>query len=280
MPESRTKIMGVINVTPDSFSDGGKWLDPKRAIAHGYELHAQGADLLDIGGESTRPGAHRISAQEELDRVLPVIEGLTGVGVPLSVDTTRSEVAAEALLAGAHIVNDVSGGQADPAMIDLVADRGCPFILSHWRGPSDVMNSLATYEDVLGDVSTELLRQVDVVLAGGMREEQIILDPGLGFAKDAPANWELLAGIDHLKGLGFPLLLGASRKRFLGELFANDPDYRGPGDRDQATAAITAIAAHHGVWGVRVHDVASSSDAAQVAQAITLARTSTAKEDR
>lgn len=267
----RTQIMGVINVTPDSFSDGGRWLESGTAIDHGIELREAGADLLDIGGESTRPGARRISAPEEISRILPVIAGLRGAGVPLSVDTMRAEVAERALDAGVGVINDVSGGRADPRMAPLIAERECTYILSHWRGPSDIMNTLTDYDDVVTDVVSEMMAQVDDVLAAGVRPEQIIIDPGLGFAKDARANWELLAHLDRLTGLGYPLLIGASRKRFLGELLAGRGGV-GVSDRDQATAAITAIAAHHGVWGVRVHEVSASVDAILVAEAIRMAK--------
>lgn len=268
----RTQIMGVINVTPDSFSDGGEWFDHYRAIAHGIELRDAGADLLDIGGESTRPGAQRISAEEENRRILPVIEGLSSAGVPLSVDTMRAEVAERALEAGASIVNDVSGGRADERMAPLVAEWGCQYIISHWRGPSEIMNTLADYDDVLADVSRELMSQVESALSAGVKSEQIIIDPGLGFAKEARANWELIADLEHLMGLGYRVLIGASRKRFLGEILAGRGSEISPSSRDQATAAITAIAAHQGVWGVRVHEVSASMDAILVAEAIRMAK--------
>src|SRR5690625_744713 len=263
-----TKIMGVINVTPDSFSDGGQWFNAQNAIAHGRTMIDEGADLLDVGGESTRPGASRIDDEEELRRVLPVLQGLADQGVPLSVDTMRASVAQQALDHGATIVNDVSGGRADANMAPLIAERGCTYIISHWRGPSDLMNTLTDYDDVVADVCHELLALVDDVLAAGVRESQIIIDPGLGFAKDASANWELIANLDALMGLGFPLLIGASRKRFLGELLRSRGKQSPPVNRDQATAAITAIAAHHRVWGVRVHHVPPSQDAILVAEAI------------
>jgi len=267
-----TKIMGVINVTPDSFSDGGQWFNAQNAIAHGRTMIDEGADLLDVGGESTRPGASRIDDEEELRRVLPVLQGLADQGVPLSVDTMRASVAQQALDHGATIVNDVSGGRADANMAPLIAERGCTYIISHWRGPSDIMNTLTDYDDVVADVCHELLAQVDDVLAAGVRESQIIIDPGLGFAKDASANWELIANLDALMGLGFPLLIGASRKRFLGELLRSRGKQSPPVNRDQATAAITAIAAHHRVWGVRVHHVPPSQDAILVAEAIRMAK--------
>lgn len=268
----RTRIMGVINVTPDSFSDGGQWFDAEQAIAHGRELRSAGADLLDVGGESTRPGAQRISEAEEIARILPVITGLAGNGVPVSIDTMRAGVAQRAIAAGVGIINDVSGGRADPAMAPLIAEAGCLFIISHWRGPSQIMNELATYDDVVAEVSSELMSQVDDALAAGVAPEQIIIDPGLGFAKNGDQNWRLLANLDRLQALGFPLLIGASRKRFLGELLEAGGEHRAPQDRDRATAAITAIAAHHGVWGVRVHEVSASADAISVAEAIRMAK--------
>jgi len=279
MSASRTRIMGVINVTPDSFSDGGKWFDPDRAVARGLELRAAGADLLDVGGESTRPGARRVTEEEEVARVVPVLAGLRHAGVPLSVDTMRAEVAAAALEAGAEIVNDVSGGLADPDMIPLVADHGCTYILSHWRGHSRVMDDLARYDDVVTEVLGELLTQVDRALAGGVRREQIVIDPGLGFAKDAAANWQIIAHLAEFMAPGYPLLIGASRKRFLGELLQGSGRAVPPTSRDQATAAVTAIAAHHGVWGVRVHEVSPSADAVLVAEAIRMANNSL-KEER
>lgn len=272
VPHGPTKVMGVINVTPDSFSDGGQWFNREVAIAHGKHLLAQGADLLDIGGESTRPGAQRISAAEEIDRIIPVLEGLRESGVPLSVDTMRTEVAERALRAGASLINDVSGGRADPAMAGLVADRGCRYVLSHWRGHSDIMTSLAHYEDVVAEVIEELSAQIEVFLTAGVRAEQLIIDPGLGFAKDARANWLLLAGVEELMGLGLPVLVGASRKRFLGELLAGYGAESLPIFRDRATAAITALVAEKGVWGVRVHEVSASVDAVRVATAVRMAK--------
>lgn len=272
MQHTRTQVMGVVNVTPDSFSDGGQWFDANAAITRGRALLAEGADLLDIGGESTRPGANRIEAEEELRRVLPVLAGLSDAGAPLSIDTMRSEVAGRALEAGASIINDVSGGKADPAMAPLIAERGCSYILSHWRGPSHMMNTLAHYEDVVTEVIDELMAQVDAVVSAGVDPERVIIDPGLGFAKDGGANWELIAHLERLMGQGYPVLIGASRKRFLGELRQRRGVDARPNHRDQATAAVTAIAAHQGVWGVRVHEVSASVDAISVAQAIRMAK--------
>lgn len=264
--------MGVVNVTPDSFSDGGQWFDHDVAAAHARHLIAQGADLVDIGGESTRPGAGRVTAAEELDRVLPVVRELVTEGIAVSVDTMRGAVAEAALDAGATFINDVSGGQADPHMAAVVADRGCDYVLSHWRGHSDVMTRLAQYQDVVGEVRSELMAQVEMLTAAGVQPGQIILDPGLGFAKDAGANWEILAHIHELMAEGFRVLVGASRKRFLGELLASQGAESLPLFRDRATAAVTALMAEQGVWAVRVHEVMASVDAIRVAVAIRQAK--------
>jgi dihydropteroate synthase len=267
----RCAVLGVLNVTPDSFSDGGRFLDHGHAVAHGVALHDAGADLVDVGGESTRPGAGRVDAAEERARVLPVIRDLVAEGVPVSVDTTRAAVAETAIEAGASVVNDVSGGLADPAMARVVAQARVPWILMHWRGHSDRMGALATYEDVLGEVRAELVARVDAAVLAGVNPGKIVLDPGLGFAKDAAHNWALLRRLDVLVGLGFPVLVGASRKRFLGELLADaDGTPRPAAGRDVATAAITALAACAGAWGVRVHDVAASMDAVAVSTAMQL----------
>ena len=264
----RTLVMGVVNVTPDSFSDGGQFLSPDAAISQGRALALAGADILDIGGESTRPGSERVTLDEELSRVIPVIEALANDGHHVSVDTMRGAVAIEAVRAGACIVNDVSGGQAEPEMLPTIASLDVPYIVMHWRGHGDVMNSLATYDDVLHDVATELSRRVDAAVAHQVDPHRIVLDPGLGFAKNADHNWALLNGIETLKLLGRPLLIGASRKRFLGELLAEpDGTPRAVFARDAATDAISAIAAHHGAWAVRVHDVRASADAVRVAAA-------------
>lgn len=260
--------MGILNVTPDSFSDGGRFLDRDGAVAHGVALYRAGADLVDIGGESTRPGAERVPPEIESQRVLPVIKDLVAEGVSVSIDTTRAGVAEAAVAAGACVVNDVSGGLADPGMAATVAAAGVPWILMHWRGPSSRMNELARYRDVLADVRTELVARVDAALLAGVDPARLVLDPGLGFAKTAAHNWALLRGLDVLLELGFPVLVGASRKRFLGELLTGvDGDARPTPGRDAATAAITALAARAGAWGVRVHDVESSLDAVAVAAA-------------
>lgn len=264
----RTLVMGVVNVTPDSFSDGGQFLSPAAAIAQGRALALAGADILDIGGESTRPGAARVSVDEELSRVIPVIEALAADGHHISVDTMRGAVAAEAVRAGACIVNDVSGGLGESDMLPTVAELEVPYILMHWRGHSDVMNSLTNYDDVLHDVATEISRRIDAAIAHRIDPHRIVLDPGLGFAKDAEHNWALLRGMETMKLLGRPLLIGASRKRFLGELLAEpDGTPRAVFARDAATDAITAISAFLGAWAVRVHDVRASADAVRVAAA-------------
>ena len=264
----RCVVMGVLNVTPDSFSDGGRYLGLDQALEHAREMWVRGADLIDVGGESTRPGASRVDAATELQRVLPVIKTLAAEGVALSVDTTRAAVAAAALEAGAHIVNDVSGGLADPDMARVVAGAGVPWVLMHWRGHSKDMQALAEYEDVVADVRAELLSRVDAALAAGVAESAIVLDPGLGFAKNAEHDWALLRGLDSLLSLGFPVLVGASRKRFLGRLLSEkDGTPRPPDGREDATAAISALAAAAGAWGVRVHEVGASLDAVAVAAA-------------
>jgi dihydropteroate synthase len=264
----RCVVMGVLNVTPDSFSDGGRYLGLDQALEHARAMWARGADLIDVGGESTRPGASRVDAETELQRVLPVIKTLAAEGVALSVDTTRAAVAAAALEAGAHVVNDVSGGLADPDMARVAAEAGVPWVLMHWRGHSKDMQALAEYRDVVADVRAELLSRVDAALAAGVAESAIVLDPGLGFAKNAEHDWALLRGLDSLLSLGFPVLVGASRKRFLGRLLSEeDGTPRPPDGREDATAAISALAAAAGAWGVRVHEVGASLDAVTVAAA-------------
>ena len=259
--------MGVVNVTPDSFSDGGEWFEPTAAVAHGVLLMAQGADILDVGGESTRPGADRVPEDEELRRVLPVVRELVSRGAVVSVDTTRASVAEATVAAGAQIINDVSGGLADPDMYDVVARTGAVYVAMHWRGHADVMDDLADYDDVVTDVRRELLERVAALEAAGVRREQVVLDPGLGFAKPGEANWPLLGRLGELLDVGLPVLVGASRKRFLGRLLAG-PDGQPvpPLARDGATAAVSALAAASGAWCVRVHDVPGTVDAVRVAQ--------------
>ncbi len=261
--------MGVLNVTPDSFSDGGRYADLESAVAHALEMTAQGADLIDVGGESTRPGAVRVAATEEADRVLPVIRELAAAGLHVSVDTYRASVAEQALAAGARIVNDVSGGLGDPDMARVVREAGCPWVLMHWRGHSRDMNALAHYDDVVADVRAELLSRVEDALAAGVRAEQLVLDPGIGFAKRATHNWALLAQLEAFTQTGLPVLLGLSRKSFLGSLLADDQGAPRPtSGREAATTALTMFAALNGVWAVRVHEVAPNVDAALVAAAI------------
>ncbi|MDQ3358624.1 MAG: dihydropteroate synthase [Actinomycetota bacterium] len=257
-------IMGVVNVTPDSFSDGGRWLDPDRAVARGMELAAQGAHLLDVGGESTRPGAKRPPADVELSRVLPVVTTLAQEGMTVSVDTMRAEVAQACLQAGAEVVNDVSGGLADPRMSALVAEAGVPFVAMHWRAHSAQMDRHADYADVVAEVVTELGERVEALAVAGVAREQIILDPGFGFSKDADHNWQLLAGLPAVVALGHRVLVGTSRKRFLGGLAERRAEPAPATERDAATAATSLLAAQAGAWAVRVHDVPSTRDALAV----------------
>lgn len=263
-------IMGVVNLTPDSFSDGGRWLEPEAGTRHGQRLIEWGADLIDVGGESTRPGASRPSAQEELARVLPVIQALAPTGCPISIDTMRASVAQAALEAGASLVNDVSGGLADEAMVPWVAEAGVPYIAMHWRGHSREMDRAAVYTDVVSEVTDALRRRRDQLWDAGIGADRLVLDPGFGFAKDAGHNWQLLAGLESLvQTLQTPVLVGTSRKRFLGRLRPEQgqhppADPTPPGARDHATAATSLLAAQAGAWGVRVHDVPSTRDALDV----------------
>ena len=263
----RTLVMGVVNVTPDSFSDGGEWLDPAAAIGHGFDLLAEGADIIDVGGESTRPGAIRPEVSEELRRVLPVVRELAAAGACVSIDTMRPAVAAPAIAAGASLVNDVSGGKADSGMLRLVADSGVPFVCMHWRGHSEDMQSRASYADVVTQVIAELGAQLDEAANAGVSMDKLIIDPGFGFAKTAEHNWQLLQRVEEFDVLGRPMLVGVSRKTFLGRLLADgDGSPRPPKERDDATTALTTVLALRGVWGVRVHSVRASRDAIAVAQ--------------
>jgi dihydropteroate synthase len=265
--------MGVVNVTPDSFSDGGAWFGTEVAISRGRELAAQGADIVDVGGESTRPGAQRITADEELSRVIPVIAGLAAENIPVSVDTMRAEVAQAAMDTGARLVNDVSGGLADPDMPRLVAQSGVPYVVMHWRGHSHQMDKRAVYTDVVTEVCAELRHRIDAVVAEGVDPSLIVVDPGLGFAKQPEHNWTLLTNLSRLSSLdgagqAFPILVGASRKRFLGRLLpAPDGTPRPFAGCDDATVAVTALAAAAGAWCARVHEVPANSDAVRVAEA-------------
>jgi dihydropteroate synthase len=241
------KVMGILNITPDSFADGGKHDTYEKAVARGLEMISEGVDVIDIGGESTRPGAARVSAVEEQARVIPVIEKLAQTGVPISIDTMRAETAELAISAGASIVNDVSGGLADDLMFETVAEMGCPYILMHWRGHSKDMDSRATYADVVAEVIAELNTQINAALKSGIAKNNLIIDPGLGFSKDAAQNWEILNRLDEITDLGFPVLIGGSRKRFLG---GETPD-----EREAATIELTKSLLAKKIWGVRVHSV-------------------------
>jgi len=267
----RCLVMGVVNVTPDSFSDGGRWFGADAAIRHGLDLVAQGADIIDVGGESTRPGAQRVSGEEELGRIGPVVTELVQAGVPVSIDTMRASVAEFALEAGAQLVNDVSGGLADPQMPRLVAAAGVSYVVVHWRGHSHDMYSRAVYTDLVGEVRAELARRIEAVVAAGVDPGRIVVDPGLGFGKRPEHNWPLLARLAEVGQLGgrtFPVLVGASRKGFLGLLLAGPDGTPRPLDgRDGATVAISALAAAAGAWCVRVHQVTANADAVRVAAA-------------
>jgi dihydropteroate synthase len=277
--EDRCLVMGVVNVTPDSFSDGGLWYGADAAIVHGLDLAAQGADIVDVGGESTRPGAQRIDEAEELRRIGPVVTELVRAGLTVSIDTMRARVAEFALEAGAQLVNDVSGGLADPDMPRLVAVAGVSYVVVHWRGHSRDMYAPAVYADVVTEVRDELAKRVDMVVHAGVDPGNIVLDPGLGFGKRPEHNWPLLARLAELRTLAgstFPVLVGASRKGFIGKLLAaragNEPGNeqstpRTLADRDQATVAISALAAAAGAWCVRVHQVPPNVDAVRVAAA-------------
>jgi len=264
----RTLVMGVLNVTPDSFSDGGRFNDPQIATKHALQMIEDGADIIDIGGESTRPGSDRISVQEELDRVLPVVSAVSSTGVAISIDTMRVEVARAAVAAGACMVNDVSGGKADSEMLGYVATLNTPYILMHWRGPSNVMNTLTDYNDVVVDVTKEISDQVAVAVAAGIARERIAIDPGIGFAKTVDQNWPILKHLDVLEELSLPILMGASRKKFLGELLAKNGEARDSDERESATTAISTLMAARGLWAVRVHGVRSTSDAIAVVDRI------------
>lgn len=258
------QVFAILNVTPDSFSDGGQFANADEAVARGIELIAQGAHIVDVGGESTRPGAERVDPEEEQARVLPVIRGLVAAGVPVSIDTMNSVTALAAAEAGASVINDVSGGLADPEMYRVVAQTKLLYIAMHWRGHSADMDSLAVYDDVVTDVRTELKARLAEMFVWGVEKEQVVLDPGLGFAKTAEHNWQLLGRLDELASLGHPLLIGASRKRFLADVL---PEGASKTDRDLPTAVVGAFAAQAGVWALRVHDVASTRTALNVVDA-------------
>lgn len=256
--------MGVLNVTPDSFSDGGLWLEPDAAVAHALDLVRQGADLVDVGGESTRPGALRVDPGDERARVVPVVRRLVEHGITVSVDTMNASTARAAADAGAAIINDVSGGLADPAMPDAVIATGLRYVVMHWRGQLDSADSLAVYTDTVAEVRAELAARVAGLLERGVAPDRLILDPGLGFSKNAGHNWQVLAGLPQFESLGHPVLIGASRKRFLGALLPEGADVA---ERDAPTAVVSALAAQAGVWAVRVHDVRSTKIALDVVRA-------------
>ena len=260
-------VFGVLNVTPDSFSDGGRWADRAAAVAHGLAMLEEGADVVDVGGESTRPGADRVEPAEELRRTTEVVRDLSP-HVRVSIDTSRAAVAEAALAAGASVVNDVSGGLADPRMAPLVAEAGCTYVAMHWRGHSAGMVAQARYADPAGEVAEELRARLGALLAAGVREDRIVLDPGIGFAKDDTHNWDVLGGLDRVAALGRPLLVGVSRKRFLGRLLADGSGTpREPGGRDAASAALAGLLAARGVWAVRAHDVRATADAVRAGAA-------------
>lgn len=267
-PPCRPRVMGIVNVTPDSFSDGGRWFGVDEAIERGLHISSQGADIVDVGGESTRPGAERIPVDEETNRVVPVVRALVDAGIRVSIDTMRADVAARCVDEGACLVNDVSGGCADPDMLGWLARIDVPYVAMHWRGPSTTMNSLAVYDDVVPDVCRELAERLLRLGEAGVDLHRVVLDPGIGFAKESEHNWDLLRDLRALRALGRPVLVGASRKRFLGDLLADDDGSPRPMEgRDPAGDAVTALAAYAGAWCVRVHEVAASRDAVRVARA-------------
>jgi dihydropteroate synthase len=265
LPTDRTLVMGILNVTPDSFSDGGKHATADAAIAAGLRMFYGGADIIDVGGESTRPGATEVDPDEEQRRVLPVIAALVKAGALVSIDTTHAATAAAALAAGAAIINDVSGLSMEPEMAELAARSKAPYVLTHRRGNASTMDALTDYGNVAADVAAELAGVRDKLYAAGVAPEQIIVDPGLGFSKTDVQNWELLTHLDVLQAMGHRVLVAASRKRFLGSLLAVAGKAAPPADREAATAAVTAISAYRGAWAVRVHDVGPNLDAVKVA---------------
>ncbi len=264
MPEPRCLVMGILNVTPDSFSDGGRFEAVDAAIEWGLQLRDDGADIVDIGGESTRPGSERVEPAVERQRIRPVVAALVAEDVRVSIDTTRAETAATAIEAGASLVNDVSGGLADPSMARVVAEAGIDYVAMHWRAHSDRMDASDVYDDVVAEVRSELETRIAALTEAGVEPGRIILDPGLGFSKIGQSNWPVLANLDVLLGLGHRVLVGASRKRFLGEVVGRD---EGPLSRDDATTAVTALAADAGAWAIRVHDARAARDAIGVVSA-------------
>lgn len=270
-PKVKPLVMGVLNVTPDSFSDGNQYNSVESALDHAKLLVLAGAQIIDIGGESTRPGAERVSVEEEQARVLPVIKAIAELelGVSISIDTMNANTAELAIAAGANIINDVSGGLADEAMLGVAAKHGVLIILSHWRGHSDIMNTMASYQNVAEEVAAELQSRVDAAVAAGVNREKIVVDPGLGFAKDMKQNWQLVARLDEIEKLGLPILVGASRKRFIaGALDEEEPNSVSHERRDVATAVLTALLMQRKLWGVRVHNVLSTVDAISIVSAL------------
>ncbi|MEK9987062.1 MAG: dihydropteroate synthase [Aquiluna sp.] len=266
----RPIVMGVLNVTPDSFSDGGQFMEFDSALAHAREMANQGAQIIDIGGESTRPGSMRVSLDEEQQRVIPIIRAIKDeLEVQVSIDTMNADTAAKAIAAGADIVNDVSGGLADPELFTAIAGSECRYVLGHWRGHSDIMDSLTSYSDVAREVVAELAEQVSMAVAAGISRDRIVVDPGLGFAKDMRQNWDLVARLDELENLELPILVGASRKRFIAHaLDSENPQGVDVGRRDVATAVLTALLLQRKLWGIRVHNVSNTVDAISVVAAL------------
>ena len=270
-PKVKPLVMGVLNVTPDSFSDGNQYNSVESAVDHAKLLVLAGAQIIDIGGESTRPGAERVSLEEEQSRVIPVIKAIAelNLGAAISIDTMNAETAELAIAAGANIINDVSGGLADEAMLGVAAKHDVVIILSHWRGHSDIMNTMASYQNVAEEVATELQARVDAAIAAGVSRDKIVVDPGLGFAKDMKQNWQLVARLDEIEKLGLPILVGASRKRFIaGALDEEEPNSVSHERRDVATAVLTALLMQRKLWGVRVHNVISTVDAISIVSAL------------
>jgi len=270
-PKAKPLVMGVLNITPDSFSDGNLYSSLDAALDHARLLAISGADIIDIGGESTRPGAERITVQEEQTRVLPVIKRIVeaGLGVRLSIDTMNAATAREAVALGVSIINDVSGGLADPEMFSVAAETKATLVISHWRGHSNIMNTLNSYQDVAVEVAQELQLKVDAAVLSGVSRENIVIDPGLGFAKDMKQNWQLVARLDEIEKLGLPVLVGASRKRFIaGALDEVEPNTVSMERRDVATAVLTALLMQRKLWGVRVHNVLSTVDAISIVGAL------------
>jgi len=270
-PKVKPLVMGVLNVTPDSFSDGNQYNSVESAVDHAKLLVLAGAQIIDIGGESTRPGAERVSVEEEQARVIPVIKAIAGLelGVQISIDTMNANTAELALANGANIINDVSGGLADDEMFAVAAKSNAVIVLSHWRGHSDIMNTMAAYQNVAEEVATELQQRVDAAIADGIKREKIVVDPGLGFAKDMKQNWQLVARLDEIEKLGLPILVGASRKRFIaGALDEEEPNSVSHERRDVATAVLTALLMQRKLWGVRVHNVLATVDAISIVSAL------------